>query len=179
MSLGHAPRDQEIRDLRVEVGHLRRGLRQRVHIKEHRNPSPSPSSNSRDEQNYRQRTRSPQSSVHEAPSHSLGGECHPHRRNRTPPPRAMGGDAMSTALCQVSWSPFSRHIEDAEILYRFTPPTFIMYNGKIDSVKHVSHFNQRMVIHSRTKVLMRKVFPSSINPTAMRWWIGREIHKVI
>ena len=33
MSLGHALEDQEIHDLRVEVGHLRWGLHQRVHIK--------------------------------------------------------------------------------------------------------------------------------------------------
>jgi len=45
-----------------------------------------------------------------------------------------------------------------------------MYNGKTDPVEHVSHFNQRMTIHSRNKALMCKVFPSSIGPIAMRWF---------
>lgn len=90
LSSRHAPRDQEIHDLRMEVGHLRWGLHQRVHIRKHKNPSPSPSFSSRDEQNYRWRTRSCWSSVDEAPSHSLEGEWHPHRRNRTPPQGLWG-----------------------------------------------------------------------------------------
>ncbi|XP_065631237.1 uncharacterized protein LOC136068253 [Quercus suber] len=45
-----------------------------------------------------------------------------------------------------------------------------MYNGRIDPVEHVSHFNQRMVIHSKDEALMCKVFPSSLRPIAMRWF---------
>ena len=37
-------------------------------------------------------------------------------------------------------------------------------------MEHVSHFNQRMTIHSKNKALMCKVFPSSLGPTAMRWF---------
>ena len=47
-----------------------------------------------------------------------------------------------------------------------------MYNGRIDPVEYVSHFNQRMAIHSRNKPLMCKVFPSSLGPVAMRWFNG-------
>jgi len=49
---------------------------------------------------------------------------------------------------------------------------FAMYNGKIDPVEHVSHFNQRMVVHSKNETLMCKVFPSSLGPVAMRWFDG-------
>ena len=45
-----------------------------------------------------------------------------------------------------------------------------MYNGKTDLIKHVSHFNQRMVVHSKDKALMCKVFPSNLGPVAMRWF---------
>nr|XP_023904179.1 uncharacterized protein LOC112015944 [Quercus suber] len=45
-----------------------------------------------------------------------------------------------------------------------------MYNGRIDLVEHVSHFNQRMTIHSKDEGLMCKVFPSSLGPVAMRWF---------
>ena len=47
-----------------------------------------------------------------------------------------------------------------------------MYNGKTDPVEHVSHFNQRMAVHSRSKALMCKVFPSSLGPIAIRWFDG-------
>ena len=45
-----------------------------------------------------------------------------------------------------------------------------MYNGRTNPVEHVSHFNQRMVVHSKNKALMRKVFPSNLGPVAMRWF---------
>ena len=47
-----------------------------------------------------------------------------------------------------------------------------MYNGKTDLVEHVSHFNQRMTIHSRDEALICKVFPSSLELVAMRWFEG-------
>ena len=37
-------------------------------------------------------------------------------------------------------------------------------------MEHVSHFNQRMTIHSKDEALMCKVFPSSLGPVAMRWF---------
>ena len=49
---------------------------------------------------------------------------------------------------------------------------FTMYNGRIDPVEHVSHFNQRMVVHSKNETLMCKVFPSNLGPVAMRWFDG-------
>ena len=42
------------------------------------------------------------------------------------------------------------------------PTYFTIYNGKTDHVEHVSHFNQRMVIHSKNKALICKVFPSNL-----------------
>ena len=47
-----------------------------------------------------------------------------------------------------------------------------MYNSRIDLVEHVSHFNQRMTVHSKNTTLMYKVFPSSLGPVAMRWFDG-------
>ena len=39
-------------------------------------------------------------------------------------------------------------------------------------MEHVSHFNQRMAIHSRNEAIMCKVFPSSLGHVAMRWFDG-------
>ena len=47
-----------------------------------------------------------------------------------------------------------------------------MYNGRTDLMEHVSHFNQRMAVHSKNEVLMCKVFPSSLGLMAMRWFDG-------
>ena len=47
-----------------------------------------------------------------------------------------------------------------------------MHNGRINPVEHVSYFNQRMVVHTKNKSLMCKVFPSSLGPMAMRWFDG-------
>ena len=47
-----------------------------------------------------------------------------------------------------------------------------MYNGRIDPMEHVSHFNQRMAVHSKNEALICKVFPSSLGPVAMRWFDG-------
>ncbi|XP_065628034.1 uncharacterized protein LOC136066908 [Quercus suber] len=77
---------------------------------------------------------------------------------------------MSKALNQISRSPFRRRIEDAILPRHFNQPTFTIYNGKTDPVEHVSHFNQRMSVHSEDEALMCKVFPSSLGPVAMRWF---------
>ena len=37
-------------------------------------------------------------------------------------------------------------------------------------MEHVSHFNERMVVHSKNETLMCKVFPTSLGPMAIRWF---------
>ena len=39
-------------------------------------------------------------------------------------------------------------------------------------MEHVSHFNQRITVHSKTEALICKVFPSSLGPVAIRWFNG-------
>ena len=77
---------------------------------------------------------------------------------------------MSKALNQISKSSFTRRIEGGKLPWRFTQPIFTMYNGRTDPVEHVSHFNQRMVVHSKNEALMCQVFPSSLGPVVMRWF---------
>ena len=36
----------------------------------------------------------------------------------------------------------------------------------------MSHFNQRMALHSKNEALMCKIFPSSLRLVAMRWFDG-------
>ena len=39
-------------------------------------------------------------------------------------------------------------------------------------MEHVSHFSQKMTVHSRDEVLMCKIFSSNLGPMAMRWFNG-------
>ena len=79
---------------------------------------------------------------------------------------------MNEALNQVAKSPFTRRIEGASLPRRFHQSTFSLYNGRTDLVEHVSHFNQKMTVHSKDETLMCKIFPSSLGPMAMRWFNG-------
>lgn len=81
-----------------------------------------------------------------------------------------GLNAISQDLNQISKSPFSEEIETLDPPHRFFCPAFIIYNGKSDPIEHVSHFNQSMTLHVRNKALVCKVFPSSLGPTAIRWF---------
>ena len=170
----HISREQEACNLRLEIDHLRKQLRRRVHVREDRTPSPSQISSSKGERSYRQRSKTPPRKYFITPSRSRGGEGYHQRRDRNSPPENMGNDAISKAGHQISRSPFSSHIERTKIPHCFTQPTFTIYNEKIDLMEHVRHFNQRMTIYSRNKALMCKVFPSSLEPIAMRWFGGLE-----
>ena len=99
-------------------------------------------------------------------------DYHHERRNRNSFSKGLGNDAMSKAFYRISKSTFMRKIEEGRLPRRFTQPTFTMYNGQTDPVEHVSHFNQRMVVHSKNEALMFKVFPSSLELVAMRWFDG-------
>ena len=39
-------------------------------------------------------------------------------------------------------------------------------------MEHVSHFNQRMVVHSKNEALMCKMLSSSLRLVVMRWFDG-------
>ena len=85
---------------------------------------------------------------------------------------------MNRALSQVSKSLFTRNIEDASLPWRFHQPTFTIYNGRTDPVEHVSHFSQKMAVHSKNVALMCKIFPSSLGPMAMRWFNGLRVNSI-
>ena len=45
-------------------------------------------------------------------------------------------------------------------------------------MEHVSHFNQKMAVHSKDEALMCKIFPSSLGPIAMRWFNGLRANSI-
>ena len=81
-------------------------------------------------------------------------------------------DAVSRVLRRAAQSPFSRDIEQAQMLSRFTKPLFNSYDGKMDLVEHVSHYIQMMSLHGHNDALICKGFPSILGPIALRWFNG-------
>ena len=159
---------EETRNLQLEIDHLCRKL-----CRKQRMASPSSSgSESREDSNYKPRSRtSPNESF------SYKKERYHKQRSKSLTHRSLGNDVMSGALHQISKSLFTRRIDKDKLPRQYTQPTFTIYNRRTDPVEHVSHFNQRMAVHSRNKALMCKVFPSSLGPSSLgpiakRWFDG-------
>ena len=151
--------------MKKEIDYLKRSLH---HERRKRALSNSDfSSDGEENGNYRHRSRTPPSE-----SFSYDEDYHHRCRNRNPSSVGLGNDTMSKALNQISRSPFTCLIEGGKLPQWFTQPTFTMYNGRTDPMEHVSHFNQRMAVHSKNEALMCKVFPSCLGPVAMRWFGG-------
>ncbi|XP_065638788.1 uncharacterized protein LOC111993839 [Quercus suber] len=131
------------------------------------------SSDDKKDINYRRRSQTPPSE-----SFSYEDEHHHEWWFRSPPHRGVLNDAMSRALNQISKSPFTHKIEGARLPRHFHQSTFTIYNGRIDPVEHVIHFNQRMAVHSKDEALMCKVFPSSLGPITIRWFDDLKVESV-
>ncbi|KAL4600618.1 hypothetical protein ACB092_11G212300 [Castanea dentata] len=162
---GSTTHEDGAKAMQKEINHLKRKLR-----RARRKPSPSSSNPSSVE--VRGGSYSSRSCSLPSAMSSCEEDDPPARRHKKLPSRGLGNNAMSRALHQLSKSPFSQRIEKGRLPRRFTQPTFTIYNGRTDPVEHVSHFNQRMVVHSHNETLMCKVFPSSLGPVAMRWFNG-------
>ena len=155
--------EENTRSMQLEIDHLHRRL---CYKQRRRTPSNSnPSSDDDKGGSYRPRSRTPPSE-----SFSYFENRHSKRRSKSPSREGLSNDAMSRALNQISKSLFTRRIEGRKLPRQFTQPTFTMYNGKTDPMNHVSHFNQKMAIHSWNKALMCKVFPSNLGPVVIRWF---------
>ena len=125
------------------------------------------SSKETDDATYKWRSRTPPSETF-----SDDKEHHHKRKNKNPTHKGLGNNAINEALNQVARSPFTRNIEGTSLPRRFHQPTFSLYNGRTDPVEHVSHFSQKMAVHSKDEALMCKIFPSSLGPMAIRWFNG-------
>ena len=165
--MSHAENEKE---MQREITELRKKLR---HAQRRRAPLESESSfGDTEDDMYRQRSKTP-------PSETFSGdeEYSNYRwKSKSTLHKGLGNRAMNEALSQVAKSPFTRRIEGASLPRRFNQPTFSLYNGRTDPVEHVSHFNQKMAVHSKDEALMCKIFPSSLGP--MRWFNGLRANSI-
>ena len=175
----HVSHVRNDRDLQREINVLKKELR---HARRERSlPSSEPSSEEMDGASYRKRSRTPPSETFSTPpseTFSYEEERGHRHRHRSSPSKGLANSAMNKALSQVSKSPFTRNIENATLPWRFSQPTFALYDGRSDLVEHVSYFHQKMTIYSKDEALMCKVFPSSLGPMAMRWFNGLKANSI-
>ena len=130
----HISHEENTRAMQLEIDRLKRKLRRE---RRRRTPSNSKfSSSDEGDGSYKHRSR-----THPSESFSYDKDYHRELRNRSPSCKGLGNDAMSKALNQISRSPFTHRIKGGKLPRQFTQPTFTMYNGQIDPIEHVSHFN--------------------------------------
>ena len=130
----HLSHEENTRSMQLEIDRLQRRLR---HERWRKTPSNFDLSSNDDRYDcYKPRSRTP-------PNESFSyDESHHYKcRNKSPSRKSLGNDAMSRALNQISKSPFMRRIEGGKIPWKFTQPTFTMYNSRTNPVEYVSHFN--------------------------------------
>ena len=70
----HVSQEQETRNLRLEIDHLRKRLQHRVHVRKDSTPPLSQSSESKRDRSYRQSSRTPLSESFTTFSHTGGGK---------------------------------------------------------------------------------------------------------
>ena len=120
--------------MQLEIDRLRRRLR-RERLRR-TPPDSGPSSDDDGDGSYKPRSRTPPSE-----SFLYYEDRHYKRRSKSPSHKGLGNDAMSRAFNKIFKSPFTRRIKGGKHPQCFTQPTFTMYNGRTDPVKHMSHFN--------------------------------------
>uniref|UniRef100_A0A2N9GJT2 Retrotransposon gag domain-containing protein n=1 Tax=Fagus sylvatica TaxID=28930 RepID=A0A2N9GJT2_FAGSY len=60
--------------------------------------------------------------------------------------------------------------EQAKLPTKFTSSNLTVYNGKSDSVGHLSHYRQAMAFYNTNDALMCRVFPFSLVEVGLRWF---------
>ena len=130
----HLSHEENTKTMQLEIDHLKR----RLHHKQQRQ-TPSNSDfffDDEDDGSYRPKSRTPPSE-----SFSYDEDYYHKCKNMNSSSKGLGNDEMSKTFNQISRSHFTRRIKRVRLPWRFTQPTFIMYNGRTNPVEHVSRFN--------------------------------------
>ena len=132
----------------LEIDELKKKLRRAR--RRHSSPEFESSFEETDDAMYRRRSRTLPSEIFSGDEEYSSHKC----KNKSPTLKGLGNKAMNKALNQVAKSLFTRRIEGASLPRRFHQPTFSLYNGRTDPVEHVSHFNQKMIVHFKFRLVL-------------------------
>ena len=67
-------------------------------------------------------------------------------------------------------SPLGQHILEYEPPRGFSMSTFTMFDSSSDPYDHMLHFNQAMTLNTENDLLLCKVFPASLQGSALAWF---------
>lgn len=83
----------------------------------------------------------------------------------------------------LSSSSFSQEIFDIELSFIFALLKFELYDGIIDPIRHVLHYNQLMqttvMPNSKKEVILCKVFALSLFDSVLVWFSRLPLHSVV
>ena len=67
-------------------------------------------------------------------------------------------------------TPLCQEIKGMDPLEKFTPPSFMLYDRKLDLRSYVSHVRQMMAFWNHMNALMCRVFLSSLGDLGLKWF---------
>ena len=70
----------------------------------------------------------------------------------------------------VNRSPFIEWIVDEPKLKDFVVPSFKQFDGKSDPMDHIFNFQQKVALETRNKVILCKVFSTTLVGPALAWF---------
>ncbi|XP_038688801.1 uncharacterized protein LOC119987960 [Tripterygium wilfordii] len=77
---------------------------------------------------------------------------------------------VERTLKKMTSTPFVWALRLEDPPSKFSPPTFVIYDGKTDHVAHISAYSRKMALWTNRDGLMCKMFPSSLGTTVIKWF---------
>ncbi|KAM1154513.1 hypothetical protein ACFX19_037487 [Malus domestica] len=82
----------------------------------------------------------------------------------------MVDEALRRDMSNISRSPFTDEIEQAEPPRKFSMPHFTSFKGDGDPKRHLKHYRSAMVLNRNNDALMCKIFATTLQGEAQDWF---------
>ncbi|KAM1382026.1 hypothetical protein ACFX2F_034547 [Malus domestica] len=82
----------------------------------------------------------------------------------------MVDEALKRDMSNISKSPFTDEIEQAEPPRKFSMPHFTSFKGDGDPERHLKHYRSAMVLYRNNDALMCKIFATTLQGEAQDWF---------
>ena len=73
-------------------------------------------------------------------------------------------------MTNISRSPFTDEIEQAELPREFSMPYFISFKREEDPEGHLKHYRSAMILYKNNNDLMCKIFATTLQGEAQDWF---------
>ncbi|XP_070667753.1 uncharacterized protein [Malus domestica] len=82
----------------------------------------------------------------------------------------MVDETLRRDMTNISMSPFTDEIEQAEPPRKFSMPQFTSFKGDGDPERHLKHYRSAMVLYQNNDALMCKIFATTLQGEAQDWF---------